>query len=149
MRVNKVASRKRKLNVVLAPGAPAEMWTLYVDGWTQDAIAAEYGVTQGRVSQVLAEYRADMPEQDKEEIRVVLSEQLRKATEAIMPRVHKGDIAAIGTLIKIQERIVRMYGLDVTPKLALEQSQQGVVRYVIEAGTEGEASAEDIIKALT
>lgn len=141
---NKLVPTKKRRTRELGPAARVEMWELYVDGWKQDAIAAEFGVTQGRVSQVLAEYRAEMPETDKAEIRIVLAEQLRAATEAIMPRVRKGEIAAVTSLLRIQERICRMYGLDETKYIPEEAN--GIVQYIIES--DGTVD-EDIMKALT
>jgi hypothetical protein len=43
-----VALSGRALN-----GRNKEIWDKFIEGWTQTEIASEYGITQGRVSQIL------------------------------------------------------------------------------------------------
>lgn len=46
-------------------GRTGEIWSLWVSGWTQEAIAEKYGIHQTRVSQILAAVRATLPEVDR------------------------------------------------------------------------------------
>lgn len=45
-----------------------EIWKLWVAGWTQEAIGEKYGISQVRVSQILAAVRATIPETDRTEL---------------------------------------------------------------------------------
>lgn len=46
-------------------GRTGEIWKLYVAGWTQEAIGEKYGISQVRVSQIIAGTRAQIPETDR------------------------------------------------------------------------------------
>ncbi len=46
-------------------GRNGEIWKLYVQGWTQEAIAEKYNLTQGRIAQIIAAVRATIPETDR------------------------------------------------------------------------------------
>jgi DNA-binding transcriptional regulator LsrR (DeoR family) len=58
-----VADRNPKLE-----GRTGELWRLYVSGWTQEAMAEKFGISQPRVSQILAAVRAQIPEVDRTEL---------------------------------------------------------------------------------
>lgn len=46
-------------------GRNGEIWKLYVAGWTQEALAEKYNLTQGRIAQIIAAVRAQIPETDR------------------------------------------------------------------------------------
>lgn len=49
-------------------GRTGEVWRLHVAGWTQEAIGEKYGISQQRVSQILAAVRAQIPEVDRTQL---------------------------------------------------------------------------------
>lgn len=49
-------------------GRTGEVWKLWVSGWTQEAIAQKYNISQPRVSQIIATVRALIPETDRAEL---------------------------------------------------------------------------------
>ena len=58
-------------------GRNGEIWERYtVGGWSQEALAAEYGLTQQRISEIIADVRGRIPLIDK-------AEYLRKNLETI------------------------------------------------------------------
>jgi hypothetical protein len=132
------ARRNRTLSESDHPG----IWALYADGLTQTEIALRFDCSQQRIAQIIHEYRQTVPQQDREEIIAVMLEQCRVAVAAVMPKVRRGDSVAIRDLLRIQERIARMLGLDQMPKFMVEAANQ--IRYVIEQ----EDGGDDIIRAL-
>lgn len=49
-------------------GRTGDIWNLWCNGWTQEAIAEKYGIHQTRVSQILAAVRAQIPEVDRTQL---------------------------------------------------------------------------------
>ena len=45
-------------------GRNGEIWRKHLLGWTQDALAEEYDLSQARISQILSDVRALIPEPD-------------------------------------------------------------------------------------
>jgi predicted transcriptional regulator len=127
-----------KRNRALTEAQKLEMYDLWIDGWKQTDIAAEYGVTQPAVWTVIDNIRKSIPEDDKREIRAIFMEQLRVALTTVMPRLRAGDIRAVRELTRIQERACKMYGLD-APTAAhmlledLDAEDRAQVTYIIEA----------------
>jgi hypothetical protein len=133
---------KARRNRTLSESDHPRIWALYADGLTQTEIALRYDCSQQRIAQIIQEYRQTVPQQDREEIIAVMLEQCRVAVAAVMPKVRRGDSVAIRDLLRIQERIARMLGLDQMPKFMVEATNQ--IRYVILQ----EDGGDDIIRAL-
>lgn len=55
-----MADRNPKLE-----GRTGEIWRLHVAGWTQEAMAQKFGISQPRVSQIISAVRAQIPEVDR------------------------------------------------------------------------------------
>lgn len=49
-------------------GRTGEIWRLYVAGMTQEAIGEKFGISQVRVSQIIAATRAQIPEVDRTQL---------------------------------------------------------------------------------
>lgn len=49
-------------------GRAGEIWRLWCSGWTQEALAEKFSIDQTRVSQILADVRALIPETDRAEL---------------------------------------------------------------------------------
>lgn len=47
-------------------GRNSEIWQLTLAGWTQERIADKFGITRGRVSQIVKQIRASIPEATRE-----------------------------------------------------------------------------------
>ncbi|GAB3115657.1 hypothetical protein GCM10027160_23320 [Streptomyces calidiresistens] len=80
-------------------GRNGEVWRRYLSGWTQERIAAEHGITQSRVSRIIAEVRESIPEEDRQAVATTVIERLdRVVAEATAilerdhPVVHQGRI---------------------------------------------------------
>lgn len=50
-------------------GRNGRIWEDYCAGWTQDHLAAKYGLSQTRVSEIIAQVRASIPPTDLDEAR--------------------------------------------------------------------------------
>lgn len=49
-------------------GRNSEIWHLYLSGWTQERIGAKFGITRGRVSQILKQIRESIPKATRQEL---------------------------------------------------------------------------------
>lgn len=128
-------------------GRNGDVWQAYLNGSTQDAIGQQYGLSQSRVSLILAEVRASIPAVVIDDIRAAEADRisaLYAETMAIMRAHHpmvsiqRGEIipgvedagprlAAIGLALKIHERVAKTYGTDAATKV----ETSGNVRYEV------------------
>jgi hypothetical protein len=117
------------------------IWAGYVAGKNQETLAEEHGITRERVSQILAEVRASIPETTKEEIfqreldflERLRVEMLADAQAPLPPafsqrgailvddegnvvRDRSARYAAVDRAMKLHERVSKMVGLDAATK---------------------------------
>ena len=87
--------------------------------WDEIAIVAGYASKAGAYT---AYKRAStrVVEEDIKELRQLGQERLDTALKAIWPDVLAGDIPAINTLIRLEERRAKLYGLDMPTKIQAE-----------------------------
>lgn len=119
------------------------MWQAYLDGHTQHHIAEQEGISQARVSQILAEVRKSIPEPALEEIKAAEADRVARLytrtveiinAEHPLVSVQRGTIItdpdtglrllddgpvlqAITTALRIHERVAKAYGLDAPERL--------------------------------
>jgi predicted transcriptional regulator len=99
-------------------GRNGEVWRRFaIYGWNQERIAKEYGITQGRVSQIIKDVRESIPKQTRDEIVTERVEQLKAVVDAVMPDALTGDKDAASILLKLQERESKLLGLDSVTKI--------------------------------
>lgn len=122
-------------------GRNGAIWRAHTSGQTQEAIAAEYGITQGRVSQILSAVRASLPVEDRADLvrrEVDLLDRLR--TEALelwaadpipaysngkpielpdgtVAQDHTGRLAGLKAAVDLHTRLAKMLGLDAATKV--------------------------------
>lgn len=115
-------------------GRTGRVWQMYIRMQTQQAIADELGISQSRVSKIIAEVRASIPQQTREEIVQERVEQLRTIGTRVFEAAEDGDPQAINAFLKIQEREAKLLGLD----SAIKQEVDATVRYEIAGVDEGD-----------
>lgn len=124
-------------------GRNGEMWQLHIRGWTQEAIAAKYNLTQGTVSQILKHVRDSIPESKRQEIVAreadFLDELRREVAElfyaplppafdrdgsplrdpenGVVVRDATGRLNALTGLLRVMERHSKLLGTDAATKL--------------------------------
>lgn len=133
-------------------GRNGEIWKAYCRGRTQEWIASQFALSQTRVSQIINEVRATIPDEAREDWRLIALETLSalhaKMVEIVYtpapPKFQNGEIlhdedgtvlrdysdqlAAVDRVVKIQERAAKTLGTDAATKTEVT----GAVRYVIE-----------------
>lgn len=104
-------------------GRDGKIWAAYVGGATQEAIAAEHGISQQRVSQVLAEVRDSIGDAARMDAALLAQERANALLAAVWPAAMAGDTKAALACLRVVERIARSLGTDaVEPlKVSLEQ----------------------------
>ena len=124
------------------------IWRKYSLGATQHALAAEYGITQQRVGQIIQRVRELLPEQGRLDIRQALAEQIRWCTEQVVeiataeptPKYSNGRavllkngepapdnaerLAAFALLAKLNERLAKLTGADAPLEVRVEDISQ-------------------------
>lgn len=117
-------------------GRDGRIWRAYLLGTTQEALAAREGISQSRVSQIISEARASIPEDDLPRARADHLDAMRTLAEVaagimeapLSPAYSNGRImldengraildagprlAALDRLVKINERVAKVMGLD-------------------------------------
>lgn len=142
-------------------GRNGDIWKAYISGSTQEAIAEKHGITRERVSQILSQVRASIPEVDKEQLfqRELdflddLRQMMREQVSAPLPpafnqrgmiltdehghvvRDESGRMAAVDRAIKLHERIAKMTGLEAPVKADLtvtEAAKEAAAKLAVEA----------------
>ena len=99
----------------------AQVVKLRTQGKTWDEIAALVGYSYGASAQQ-AYVRANnrILVDDIKELRQIGQDRLDTALQAIWPDVLAGDIPAVNTLIRLEERRAKLYGLDIPTKIQAE-----------------------------
>lgn len=100
-------------------GRDGRIWRSYVLGRTQEAIAAEHGISRQRVGQVLEEIRASIPATDRADAALVDLERIDLLLSGVMPAAVAGDTAAARAVLAILERRARMLRLDLEEPLRI------------------------------
>lgn len=127
-------------------GRNGRIWRDYCAGKTQAALAAEHGISQGRVSQIISQVRASLPKEDRaeelerslemlHELRAGALEVWRMAAAPVTAgkdgdpvmdpetgewvRDHGGRLRALETALKVDQRIAQLLGLDAAQKVDL------------------------------
>lgn len=104
------------------------VWELYtLHNLTQQQIADREGISNQRVSQILTEVRATLPEESREETVARRRAQIDAVISGHLPHARQGDKDATLSLVKLWERESRYLGLDSPTKL----EHSGGVRYEI------------------
>lgn len=104
-------------------GRDGKIWSAYVGGMSQDAIAAEHGISQQRVSQVLAEVRESLGDAERMDAALLAQERAHALLSAVWPAAMGGDTRAVLAALRVLERMAKAVGSDaVEPlKVSLEQ----------------------------
>ena len=104
-------------------GRDGKIWGSYVGGMSQDAIAAEHGISQQRVSQVLAEVRESLGDAERMDAALLAQERAHALLSAVWPAAMGGDTRSVLAALRVLERMAKALGTDaVEPlKVSLEQ----------------------------
>lgn len=121
-------------------GRTGAIWTAHTSGATQEAIAATHGISQQRVSQILADVRAQIPEEDRADLvrrEVDLLDRLRREVlelwdappkpaysngrmmvdeDGLPIPDHSARLAAVDRAVRLHERLSKLVGLDAAQK---------------------------------
>lgn len=119
-------------------GRAGAIWRAWVGGKSQEAIGLEYGITQGRVAQIIGAVRASIPPAQRSELVQREVEFLDYARTVFMDLVHAapppafdtkgqalvdprtgqhvldmtGKVAALKAAVETQSRLSKLLGLD-------------------------------------
>lgn len=145
---------QRELSGPGMEGRNGAIWRGYCNGKTQEALAEEHGLSQQRISQIIAAIQASIPEVDKAKAfqrELDFLDTLRGMSMEIanMPaapvtagkdgdivrdpetgavvRDYSGKLAAMDRAVKMHERYAKLLGLEAPTKVDLsvqEQNQQ-------------------------
>lgn len=96
-----------------------EIWQQYVGGWTQARLAAEYGISQQRVSQILDEVRVTVPDGVRTDAALLARERADALLAAVWPAAMEGDTKAVHAALKVLERQARALGTDAVEPIAV------------------------------
>lgn len=145
------------------------IWREYGLGASQTVLARRHGISQVRVSQIIAAKRAEIPDQTKEQVydqeiqilRGLRDEMMALAAGEAVPAFdqrgnilrdergqvvmdHSGRTAAIDRLLKINERMAKMTGVEAPTRSSVEVSVQEAAR---EAAAARAAEAAERLRA--
>lgn len=131
---------RRRIEADDLTGRTGAIWQAYIRGATQEAIAAEHGISQQRVSQILAAVRESIPELDRAHLvqrEAEFIDHLRTLALDLVDRPpipaysngkmirmedgtaaedHSGRLAALDRAVKLHERLSKLHGLDAPAK---------------------------------
>lgn len=96
-----------------------EIWQRYVGGWTQARLAAEYDVSQQRVSQILDEVRQTIPDTARTDAALLAHERANALLAAVWPAAMAGDTKAALACLRVVERIAKSLGTDAVEPIAV------------------------------
>jgi hypothetical protein len=105
------ADRKEIMQVNLH----AQVLKLRHDGYTVQEVAARVGISPIRAHVVIDDAIKELQDDTTKHaaaIREIELLRLETATKAVMPNVEEGNLGAINTLIKIQDRRAKYIGID-------------------------------------
>lgn len=100
-------------------GRNGEVWRLYLEGHTQEAIAERFGLTQQRVSQIIEQVRESIPEVARVAAALLDLERLDLLLTGVMPPALDGDPKATAAVLRILERRAKALGTDPSQSLEL------------------------------
>jgi hypothetical protein len=89
-----------------------EIWSKYIGGWSQARLAAEYDVSQQRISQVLSQVRESIPDTARTDAALLAQERTNALLAAVWPAAMGGDTKAVLACLRVVERIAKMLGTD-------------------------------------
>jgi hypothetical protein len=98
-------------------GRAGLIWTAYVGGATQEVIATEHGISQQRVSQVLAEVRESIGDAARMDAALLAQERADALLSAVWPAAMQGDPKAVGAALRVLERMAKATGSDAVEPL--------------------------------
>lgn len=98
-------------------GRDGAIWTAYVGGASQEAIAGEHGISQQRVSQVLAEVRESIGDGARVDAALLAAERADALLAAIWQTAMAGDPKAVGAALRVLERQAKAMGTDAVEPL--------------------------------
>lgn len=101
-----------------------EIWARYVGGWTQARLAAEYDVSQQRISQVLAEVRESIGDTARTDAALLAQERTNALLAAVWPAAMDGDTKAVLACLRVVERIAKALGTDAPEPLRVSLEQR-------------------------
>jgi hypothetical protein len=104
-------------------GRDGAIWTAYVGGATQEAIAAEHGISRQRVGQVLEEVRATIGDTARMDAALLAAERADALLAAVWPAAMEGDAKAVGAALRVLERQARALGTDAVEPLRVRFEQ--------------------------
>ena len=113
-------------------GRNGQVWQAYLLGRTQESIAAEHGVSQQRIAQILKEVRKSIPDEDVVELRRVDLERLDTMTPTNLELARAGDKDAVKSVLAIMTRRAALLGMD-APKQVEASIQRTVLDPDVEA----------------
>lgn len=96
-----------------------EIWARYVGGWTQARLAAEYDVSQQRISQVLAEVRESISDDARTDAGLLVLERTHALLAAVWPAAMEGDTKAVLAALRVLERQAKAMGTDAVEPLQI------------------------------
>lgn len=105
-------------------GRDGDIWREYLYGHNQEQIAADHGLSQQRVSQIIREIRDNIPQTSKIDAALLDLERLNLMLTGVLPAAREGDTKASGAAMRIIERRARMLGLDATEPLSIVLERQ-------------------------
>lgn len=136
-------------------GRTGQIWAAYVNGETQEAIGKRHGITQQRVSAILAEVRSTIPEEDRAHLvqrEAEMLDRLRTAALDLVDRPpipaysngkpilgfdgvtvaedHSGRLAALDRAVRLHERLSKLLGLDAAAKVEAAVTTPGDLEVV-------------------
>lgn len=141
-------------------GRNGSIWRQYVNGQTQESLAAEYGLSRERIAQIIRAVRDSIPRQAREEViteSVELLRRLRMEALAVwesaaapvtagkdgdvltdpetgqVVRDHGGRLRALDTVLKVMEREARLLGLDEAQKIDVGAGERAAAERAAEA----------------
>lgn len=100
-------------------GRDGEIWRAHLHGHTQERIATDKGISQQRVSQIIREIRAAIPQSNKIDAALDDLERLDLVLTGLMPAAEAGDTKAAGAVLRIIERRAKALGTDATEPLSI------------------------------
>lgn len=129
-------------------GRDGRIWRAYLLGSTQSELAKDHGLSQQRVSEIIAQARAEIPETDLSEARKDHLDVMRVLTQTaaeimemplppaysngrpivdengVMVRDVSGRLSALDRIVKMQERVAKVMGLDAPVKADVTVTEQ-------------------------
>ncbi|MCX4906864.1 sigma factor-like helix-turn-helix DNA-binding protein [Streptomyces sp. NBC_00878] len=100
-------------------GRNGQVWRLFLEGHTQEAIAERFGISQQRVSQIIDEVRESIPEVARVAAALLDLERLDLLMTGMMPPALAGDAKATAAVLRILERRAKALGTDPSEPLEL------------------------------